>query len=267
MAEHVPYEQIVSQLDIEAGDTVYIASNIVRLSMNATRNEGAFDPMKFLESIQNKVTPSGTVVLPAFNFSVGTRFSFDPATTTPATGALPEAAFASGSYARTRHPLHSFLVRGARAEVMCAMTNDSSFGSDSPFGALHEHGKMLAIDLDLQHSLSQAHYVEESQSVSYRRWKTYRVDVAGSGIQEYRLFHKKLGWVNNLSIAEKAFETEGISRTTVINGISFTITDLPAADSRLTELYQEHGNKALANFSLSVYLKQFIKTLLGKPTI
>jgi len=57
---------------------------------------------------------------------------------------------------------------------LLSFTNESSFGSDSPFAYLHrEKGKMLMIGVDYQSSFTFVHYVEECRQVNYRYIKTF----------------------------------------------------------------------------------------------
>lgn len=271
MSHYVPYKQIAEQLELQVGDIVYVASNIVRLSIHAKRNNESFEPGGFIDSLQNRIGQEGTLIFPAFNFSVNKQAGFDLKKTAPTTGTLPLCAFHRDDFIRTAHPLHSFLVWGKHATKLAEMSNITSFGEDSPFAFLnYSNAKMLAIDLDLQHSYSNAHYVEEAQQVDYRKWQTYSFNYMQNGKSEnrvYKLFQKKIGWVNDLSKLTDVVNEKKMANTTIINNVDFTISLLGDIDKELALLYVNVGNKALAQFSLPVFAKQLFKKLLGKPTL
>ncbi len=267
--KYIPYRELPAHLDIQEGDILYIASNILKLVHIARKNEGGFDSNAFIDSIQHKLGKNGTILLPAFNYTLKSGQKFDIKKTEPITGALSLAVFRRKDFRRTTHPLHSFMVWGKYADHLVNRNNKSSFGPDSPFAFLHEkEAKMLSLDLDLQHSLAQAHYIEEMENVYYRKMKSYKFDYVDSNghseKKEYLLFAKKRGFVNDVNPLYNVFEKEGISKEKVLNGVSFKITYLAKAFSIIRKDIIENNGRNIHKFSIIVFCKSLIKSLLGK---
>lgn len=269
---YTPYEKLPVLAGLKKGNVVYVASNLVRLAIITHKQEGQFETDKFIDALQKAVGDEGTLLFPAFNFSVGKRAVWNIDKTTPQTGLLPEAVFKRKDFKRTKHPLHSFLVWGKHADEICELNDLSSFGENSPFGFLHrKNGVLLGIDVDLQHSLAQAHYVEEKEQVSYRKWRNYYINYIDDNtvktIQHCRLFHKKIGWVNEVNPLWEDFVTAGVSNEVVLNNVPFRLTKLTEAYTVMARDIHVNSARKIARFSWDTYVKQVVKSLLGKPIV
>ena len=265
---YIKYSTIFNHLEINKGDIVYIASNIIKI-IHAARKTEEFDINKFIDSIQHKVGNEGTLLFPAFNFELKQQDKFDIKNTAPVTGLLPLAAFKRIDFKRTQHPLHSFMVWGKYADELAGLTNKSSFGEDSPFAFIHnKKAKLLAIDLDFQHSYPFAHYVEEQEQVPYRAWKKYNIDYideSGNVTQRaYNMFAKKRGYVNNVNPLYEILKQQGAVKIQMINNVEYKITEVEKAFEVCQKDIQ--GNKArnICYFDPIVYFKSLIKSFLGK---
>lgn len=270
--DYVSYLQLPELVGLKKGDVVYIASNLVRLAMITRKHEGEFEADKFINALQEAVGEEGTLLFPAFNFSVGKKAKWDIENTVPQTGLLPEAVFKRKDFKRTKHPLHSFLVWGKHTDEICSLNDISSFGENSPFGFLHRNdGRLLGIDVDLQHSLAQAHYVEEKEQVDYRKWRNYYINYVDDNtvktMQHCRLFGKKIGWVNDVNPLWKDFIEEGVSKEIRLNNVSFRLTNLVKAYPIMARDIHTNEAKKIARFSWDTYVKQVVKRLLGKPIV
>jgi len=271
VSDYIPYQSIPGMLPIQKGDTVYVASNIVKLAFLANKKEDGFSIDSWIDALQEMVGEEGTLLFPAFTFRLKKNDHFDPATTTPITGTVPAHLMSRKDFKRTSHPLHSFLVWGKGTQELIDMNNVTSFGQDSPFGFIHRNeGKLLSIDLDLQHSLAQAHYTEELAEVFYRQWKEYKIKVTKDGVMtqgNYRLFHKKMGYYNDVNAMLELFTPMGISKEVTYNGVLFRVTDLMSAHALMIVDIRDNAARRMIKFSNKVMWKQRIKLLLGKPII
>lgn len=179
---------------IEEGDIVLIHSSLRRLllrTMRATRHRSS--PAEVLESLQNAVGSSGTLLFPLFNFDFTKGVRFDIRNTPSQMGTLTETARAHPDAVRTGHPIYSFAALGADNALFRDIDNFSGYGADSPFAVLHrKKAKIAILDLPDQNSMTFYHYVEESLSVDYRFHKTFTApysDFAGeTETRTYGLF-------------------------------------------------------------------------------
>lgn len=265
---YVPYQQIVDQFELKEDDILLISSDITKLTYTSIRNKEKFDPNLFVDSFKDKLT-KGTILIPAFIEHFKSGDIFDRSTSIPEMGALSKVVFVKGGYKRSSDPLHSFFVVGKKADEVEAIHSVSTFGSDSVFAFLHQNkAKMLIIDVDLQHSFTFAHYVEESQSVSYRKFSKLKyksLDKKG-GIHEEKLFiySKKRGVVNTLNNLESLFIGKGAMQVQKINNSTFLLVDLAKAYDLISDDIKRNKGRNLYRFDKVEYIKRTVKAVLGK---
>ncbi|HOY30408.1 MAG TPA: AAC(3) family N-acetyltransferase [Bacteroidales bacterium] len=271
MEKYIPYTKISDELDIHEGDMVFIASDITKLSISAIRAEGAFDPDAFINSIQNKLGPKGTLLFPAYNYLLETGDHFDIRKTRPfLCGALSLAALQRPDFVRTKHPLHSFLVWGKHAGQLSTMGNKSSFGDDSPYAFMHQHkAKMLCIDIDIWGSFTFTHYIEEKLQVNYRHMRKYTFlytdETGNTTSKEYLLYKKYPGIKMIFGRLEHIFKEHNIFKELTINKCLFRI--IPLDDNTFSIVINDiRNNKArnIAKFSFPLFVKDILKIILKK---
>jgi len=269
--KYIPYTKIADELDIQQGDILVIASDISRLSYQAIRTEGSFDPDVFIDSIRSKLGPQGTLLFPAYNFLLESGDKFNIKKTKPfLCGALSVVALERNDFMRTKHPLHSFMVWGKYAKHLCSLNNKSSFGADSPFAFMHQHkAKMLCIDIDIWGSFTFTHYIEETEHVKYRRMKSFKIvytDEAGdTSARKYFLYKKYPGIEMVFHRLENIFKEHGVFNDITINKSMFRI--IPLDDSTFSIIINDiRHNKArnIARFRFPLFLKDITKIILKK---
>lgn len=159
---------------LSAGDTVLIHSNIKRTLMEYRRNQINLTPIDILSSFLDVIGPNGTLLLPLFNFGFAQGIPFDIRNSASDMGALTECGRLYPGAVRTGHPIYSFAVIGAQAEVFYGLDNLSGYSEQSPFGLLKQmNGKIGVLDLPDQHSMTFYHHVEEVKQVDYRYYKSF----------------------------------------------------------------------------------------------
>tara|TARA_B100000035_G_C20963662_1_gene537727 strand:+ start:139 stop:927 length:789 start_codon:yes stop_codon:yes gene_type:complete len=172
---NIKYHEIINELDINAGDIVYICSDITGLLLNSRKNNENFDPQKFIDSIINKVGSNGTVLFPTFNWGFCKNERFDLQKTPSQCGALTNEALKRKDFERTQHPIYSFSVWGKDKEKLIGMNNKSSWSEDSPFGYLYRNkAKNLFIGIDYKNGFTMDHYFEQKNNVEYRYHKNFQ---------------------------------------------------------------------------------------------
>jgi aminoglycoside 3-N-acetyltransferase len=153
---------------VESGDVL-----LVHTSLSRTLNNYDTTPQVVLESFLDILGPEGTLLLPLFNFEFTKGVPFDFHNTPSHMGALTEAGRLHPEAVRSGHPIYSFAVIGAQADLF-DVDNYSAYGENSPFAILRElDGKIGVIDLDDQNSMTFYHHIEEMHDVDYRYLKEF----------------------------------------------------------------------------------------------
>lgn len=175
---------------VQEGDVLLLHSSIKRTFRRYLKEGKKLTPQDILESFLEAIGPSGTLLLPLFNFDFTKGVPFDIQNTPSHMGALTEAGRAHPLAVRTGHPIYSFAVIGSAADKFRGIDNFSGYGSDSPFAILREmNGKIAVLDLPDQNSMTFYHHVEEMHEVDYRYHKTFTADyIDESGKKESRTY-------------------------------------------------------------------------------
>lgn len=268
---YIPYCKIVDELNIQNGDIVMIASDITKLAFLAKKNEGEFSIDKFIESLKDKVGEQGTLIIPAFNHNLRSFQKFDLNKTKPVIGTLSIACFNRKDFKRTQHPLHSFMVWGKYADYLSNMNNQSSFGKDSPFAFLKDkNSKMLFISTGVAEALTFAHFVEETEKVGYRKYRTLKIFYTDkdseTSLKQFLLYKKKTGWDLNFKPLEEILKNS-ILKEKSINNIKFQMLNLAETYLIIQKDIRENNAKSLAYFSKKLFIMDIIKDILHKFNI
>ncbi len=231
---YIKSAEIVNHLNITKGDTLFISSGISKLAKVCKENNDIFDGNEFIELIQKKIGPEGTLLFPTYNWSFCQGKPFNYYETPSETGTLSQIALDRADFERTRHPIYSFAVWGKDKDYLCSLTNQSSFGHDSPFAHLHKvNAKNLIIDVKFQNSFTFVHYVEEQVgNIHYRYMKDFNsvyIDRDGSeSDRSYSMLVRDLDLdvINLVDPYEPLFIETGFESINIINSIFFKTINL-----------------------------------------
>ncbi len=182
---------------IHEGDTVLVHSSLRRTFKNNLKEGRKLSVEDILKSFIAALGPSGTLVLPLYNFDFTKGVPFDLRNTPSHMGALTEAGRTQPGTVRTGHPIYSFAVLGAHSDRFQDVDNYSGYGADSPFAILRElDGKIAVLNLTDQDSMTFYHHIEEMHEVPYRYFKEFSgdyTDAAGVTTKKtYALFVRDL---------------------------------------------------------------------------
>lgn len=265
---YIPFQQIADQLELKENDTLLIASDISKLAFASFKQKEKFDGNLFITSFQKKLS-EGTLLFPAFLHTFKSGDVFDPSVASPEMGSLSVTAFGREDFQRNEDPVHSFLVSGKRKEEIASIKPISTFGEGSVFADLHRsRAKMLLIDVDLQHSFTFAHYVEEKWKVDYRKFKEvsyFSIDPGGNKQNEkIKVFSKKRGVLNTLNKLEELFIAKNAIKKTEINGSFFRLIDLEIAFRIIEEDIKLNKAKTIHSFDKKEFIRSTVKKVLGK---
>lgn len=159
---------------VKDGDVLLLHSNVKRTFKRYLKSGVRLTPQDILESFLVAVGPTGTLLLPLFNFDFAKGAPFDKRNTPSHMGVLTEAGRMHPQAVRTGHPIYSFAAIGFAAEKFRQVDNFSGYGNDSPFAMLRQmNGRIAVLDLPDQNSMTFYHHVEEMIEVEYRYHKKF----------------------------------------------------------------------------------------------
>ncbi|MBU2699195.1 aminoglycoside 3-N-acetyltransferase [Sporomusaceae bacterium BoRhaA] len=170
----------LAEIGICAGDVIFVHSDISAFGKMAN-----FDRDMLLGSLvdcmSEAVGDTGTLIMPTFSYSFCKDEVYDLAATKSTVGVLTEFFRKQPGVVRTRHPIFSAAIRGAKQELLLQIDNDS-FGQNSIFGKLRDlKGKIVIFGSSFRSSSTFLHYVEQSFGVSYRYLKTFEGKIHENG--------------------------------------------------------------------------------------
>jgi aminoglycoside 3-N-acetyltransferase len=164
-------------------------------------------PQIYLDALLDLLGETGTIAVPTFNFAFAKGQMFDPAVTpSVGMGAFSELVRLYPAARRTTHPMQSLAVLGRFQSELIAADTPCAFNDGSAFDKMLAHDfKLLLLGASIQ-AASIVHYSEQRANVPYRYWKDFRGEIAGRGIQTYRMFVRDERYEAQLKL--KPVETE-----------------------------------------------------------
>ena len=232
--DYIGYQDVISHLDIKEGDTILVASDILKFICLCRENNEIFDPNIFIDTVISKIGKTGTLLFPTYNWDFCKGEVFDYRNSAGQVGALGNVALQRKDFKRTKHPIYSFAVWGYQQDFFCRLSNISAFGADSPFAYLCEkHAKHLFIGVDYKYAFTHVHYFEEKVGVYYRYFKDftapYREENGVIKTVTYRMYVRKLEFNIETAInplLDDVLLREGCYTQYLINDVSFGMVDL-----------------------------------------
>ncbi len=259
------YLELATSLPLKSSDSLFIASDVKQLALDARAEGTAFNANAFIESFQ-KVLSDGTLLIPAYTDNLKSGDTFDHAKSKPTTGALSNKVGRRKDFLRSKDPLHSVYAWGKGASDIAEMDGDSSLGEGSIFHWMHDQrSKMMCIDVHFQNSLTYVHFVEEQRKVKYRkpyRWTIKRIFKEHSDEKSF-VFYSRQPWVlTDLELLQnRAIET-GVAQVFQLNNAQILYFDILEMHQLIEEMLQK-GEK-LHRVSLMHFAKGIAKKILKR---
>jgi aminoglycoside 3-N-acetyltransferase len=156
---------------VENGDCILLHSDVGVFGKTATLDREYFLGA-ICREIRQAVGETGTVIMPAFSYSFCDRKIFDIEESPSTVGILTEFFRKQPGVVRTKHPIFSAAVCGARQEYFLDIGKDA-FGNDSFFGKLRQvQGKLVFFGVGLA-ACTYLHHIEQMYGINYRYMKTF----------------------------------------------------------------------------------------------
>ena len=243
--QRVNFDAVLSNIrsaGVREGDIL-----IVHSSMKKLRSTG-LSPDEIIDSLKSIVSDAGTLALPAFTYYSGeptgvtklddTKYrqtlTYDMRTTASIwTGVLAKCLVARGGAVRSRHPINSMVALGPHASDL--MRGNLRGNEPTPCGpgsswefCYRKNAKIVALGVDLAHSLTMIHVAEDAFQSDWPVDKWYRS-------RKYRVIDNDYDSVitvrerrHNWSVfyAERSFSrdlrNDLISKSFVVDGLKMT---------------------------------------------
>lgn len=178
-------ERALVDLGIEAGDNLFIHSNIG--FFGRMKDVGSAEQLcdNYLSVLKNILTDEGTFVLPTFSYSFCHNEVYDPLTTESGCGLLTEYARKQEGVIRSLDPNFSIASWGKKAVEYTENPTHESFGQGSFWERfLNSGGKIICMNMDCGSTF--VHYVEKCNDVPYRYNKAFNGTIKIAGHAEYK---------------------------------------------------------------------------------
>ncbi|PWL24246.1 MAG: hypothetical protein DCO96_14695 [Fluviicola sp. XM-24bin1] len=259
------YLDLAVALPLKSNDSLFIASDVTQMALDARNDGNAFNANAFIESFQN-VLSEGDLLIPAYTDNLKDGDTFDHSKSKPTTGALSNKVGRRKDFIRSKDPLHSVYAWGKSATTISELDGQSSLGEDSIFHWMHDNkAKMMCIDVHFQNSLTYVHFVEERRKVKYRKpynWTIKRVFKEHSDEKSF-VFYSRQPWVlTDLELLQNKAIEKGVAQVFEINNATILFFEILEMH-QLIESMLDNGEK-LHRINLVHFAKGIAKRILGK---
>lgn len=249
---------IIDHIGINPGDMVYISSELLMLMWKCQKKKEHFDANDLLDHFMELVGEEGTILIPTYNFDYSNQGYYDRRNSISTVGFLGNIALERKDYIRTQHPMHSFAVWGKYQRQLIDMNNSNSFGEDSPFAFMIEHGaKEIGIGIDdYSKACTFVHYVEVKAEVPYRFIKTFQgtyIDLDGTTKEYIVKYSAKDRTIQYKELSEGMWEVmsaNGAGARWNLDGIPIYSIDMKMAYPNLYQEIKENHMQRIMAFSI-----------------
>lgn len=255
------FQKTLGESGIGTGDVLYVASDIAGVIVDGRKELGITtgeDRSLFCDGIvnvlQDLVGRKGLLLFPVFSWAFCKGDAFDCRRTKGEVGILGNhILFHRSDFARTSHPIYSFMTWGQNAGMLCRMQNQESWGRQSPFAYLHGVGaKQLNLNVSTQRSFTFQHYVEQSLEVPYRYPKYFMgryIDMNGNEeVRTYSMYVRDLDIEMKEYMPEEFVLNSGCAKRAGWRTVYFTVIDFRKAYDVLERDLRENGGMNLYSF-------------------
>ena len=127
----------------------------------------------FIDAVENCLAPDGSLLMPAFTYSLTKGQVYDVRRTASEVGMISEVFRRRPETVRTRDPIFSFAIAGAQKEWHRATEAVECFGADSVFDKLHRQNAWI-LWMGCAFNSTFVHFVEKRVGVGYRYDKRFQ---------------------------------------------------------------------------------------------
>jgi len=185
----------ISALGLKKGDVLLVHNSLFNFGVPSDCKISEIPSIMF-NDIQTVIGDEGTIAVPTFNFDFCKGLPFNKEDTLSKNmGVFSEFVRSHPQSKRSKHPMQSIAVIGAKTDFIIENDTESSFSPYGPFDRLKSlNAKVLLLGADFN-SVSMIHLVEEKFEVPYRYWKTFEgtyIDKNISSKKSYKMYVRSM---------------------------------------------------------------------------
>ena len=140
-------KEIFNPLNINKGDKILVNSSILKIIIKYQKVNKQFEPNQIIDVLIEKISNTGTLLLPTFNWDFCKGKNFHYKFTPSKTGHLSNLALKMG-FLRSKNPIYSFASWGKHSEYISNLDHTSCFNLNSPFGYLIENEGKKSVNIN-----------------------------------------------------------------------------------------------------------------------
>lgn len=185
------FRQILLELGIERGDTLYLSINIGRVPLPKyqaamTREAIRAREIKWCafayERLREAIGADGTLLVPTFTYAYAGGAPYIHETMPSETGPFTEYVRTLPASIRSLHPIHSLAGVGPKARTILDNVGKAAYGAMSPYARLTAQGvKFLCLGTSIGDSLTYVHHLEHVYGSNHRYHKVFDTNVSLNG--------------------------------------------------------------------------------------
>ena len=173
--EEFNYKNFLSGLNIESGDIIEVASDLLSILLYCRNKKLKFDANKLIDELIQLVGQEGTLLIRTFSWEFCSKGLFDYHNTLSQSGALGNYTLKRADFKRTRHPIYSWSVFGKYKNDLLKYNNKEAFGKNTPFDFIENNkGKYLVLGNITGTAMTMVHHWEKVANVPYRKEKSFK---------------------------------------------------------------------------------------------
>ncbi|KZL01858.1 MULTISPECIES: AAC(3) family N-acetyltransferase [unclassified Pseudovibrio] len=226
MKFHYSKSSLTAALDllpVEAGDTLFIHSNIGYFGRPDGVSNGDELCELFFDSLMQRLGSNGTLVVPTFTYSFPRKEIYDPDKSDTDMGTFSEWIRKHDDAHRSLDPCYSVAAIGAKAQFFTNKAPENSFDKEAFFGRfLDQDGLIFNLNFDAGSTF--LHFLERENNVPYRFDKTFEGRICNKGVTQNALNTIFVRYASDdrvaasfepfhaLSVSESLYQTHDLGR-------------------------------------------------------
>ena len=240
------FTDLLVNLGFRSGAVIMVHSSMD----NILRRVPSITPIRLIETLEELIGPSGTLLMPTFPFAghqadyAAENALFDVRKTPSRVGLATEIFRRAPGVRRSLHPTHPVAGWGKHAELLLDTHHiGTAFGELSPFCKMRSlNGLVVGLGVD-PHSFTLLHVAEELHPKTYRhQYETAprsMTIVNGENTTSYELYSLRADRVRDYSKAITSLKSEGVLRHETRGGLQVCATEAGLFIDRALRLIDE----------------------------
>ncbi len=237
---------ILDRLGVKPGDCIMLGIDMGKIPLPgyaASLSRVAFSERErkwcqfVLDVVLDRLTGSGTLLVPSFTYSCTKPGSVFVAESTPSeNGPFTEFVRTQRGSIRSLHPIFSLSGIGRHAEALLGNVGRSAFGAMSSFGRFGTYDvRFLCLGVEIRNCITYIHHLEQNYGCPHRYNKSFEIDVVVNGrkvAEEWyaNLAYRGIDYSSDITSLQQTLEEKAQLVEVVWNGHSNHLADVANVD-------------------------------------